>query len=204
MGKTGFTVKQILSEDFDITSYNAKDVRNIARTLADASHKRIKRLEDKGLESVSPAYQGLEKRLGTQPKLTTNAFDTRNQLLHKIVAMRQFLIGKTSTITGTKNFEKTIDKRMSGYSSLSTEQKKELWKAYEKLKDSAEVSGIGSPEVQQAVLEKILKGYTADEIYNELTAELNSIYEDQVEANDIWNDLAGGGWETSDIDWPSE
>ena len=176
MAKTGYTVKGLLAGEVDVQRLSEAELRKATRTLMDAANKQIKRLHDAGLTEESPAYRGLQTSTGkSDPKFTTSRDMSRNELMSSYVAVKQFLGGTTSGTAGTKKFLKQMESKISGYSELSSAQKKTLWSAYEKLKDTKGIIAIGSDVVQSSIIERVNAGQDADGIYKDMLGELDDL-----------------------------
>ena len=117
--------KTIWSISFDVvTKQTRKEMYKEAKKAIDAANKRIKRLEASGL--FSPALESVKKHGG---KFSTKGLN-RNQLLREYAKAVEFMNMKTSTITGTKVYEKQIAMKLSNKAkSLTIDQKKTLFKA---------------------------------------------------------------------------
>ena len=109
------TIKDIVQMSAtELEGLSTKELQKVANRLVDASNKRLKRLEEKGLQYSSTAYQKRAtkatrlKNEGYTTKFTSNVLkiksDTgkRNRLKQVIALTRSFLADKTSTIKGAK------------------------------------------------------------------------------------------------------
>lgn len=117
--------KTVWSISFDIVNKQTrKEMYNDAKKAIDAANKRIKRLEASGM--FSPALESVKQHGG---KFSTKGLN-RNQLLREYAKAVEFMNMKTSTVTGTKVYERQIAMKLSNKAkNLTIDQKKVLFKA---------------------------------------------------------------------------
>lgn len=89
---------------FDEKMERIKAYRKEASRLASLANKRIKRLEEKGLQD-SPAYKGFLER--GKERFSVKGKD-HNELQKEVARMRGFINANTSTIRGVNNYLKEI------------------------------------------------------------------------------------------------
>lgn len=86
-------------------------LQGIVSKLNDAANKRMKRLEQQGIEMLSPGYRGrLESKKG---RFSLGRKETRRELYDKYIVVRQFLSPETGTST-----RKQIERYISQYDTL--------------------------------------------------------------------------------------
>ena len=129
--KTGYTIQDILNMDeFALTHLDEKQLRLIARQLADTANKRIKAME--AAHEKSPAYRGVIKsggKFGTKGK-------SYSDLQSEVSRELQFLKHKTSTLRGWKQVKnETIDTIEKFGISLTEDEWQDFWEAYDKLSE---------------------------------------------------------------------
>ena len=113
-GKTLIDVKKI-------ANINEREFRQLARAEFKAVNRRIRRVEESGYNS--PAVMEIRQKLGE------NLFTIKGKSTPEIIALlnesRNFTSAKTSTIKGTKEFVKRMQKRKSKKAKSRKEEKEE-------------------------------------------------------------------------------
>lgn len=91
-------------KQWDIKQQRIREYRREASRLASLANKRVKRLEEKGLQD-SPAYQGFiargDARFGVKGK-------DHNELQKEVARMKAFINANTSTVRGINTYLKDI------------------------------------------------------------------------------------------------
>ena len=113
MNVKGLKISDILDIDLDtFNRLNEKELRAITSRLVSAGNKRIRRLQEK--EINSPALQGLGEEKTFSVKLSSDVRDEQkvNQLRSEFARARSFLTSETSTIGGYKKYVSRTTKRI--------------------------------------------------------------------------------------------
>lgn len=111
-----------------------KKVREVAEREFANANRRIKRLQEAGLYSVSPAIASL----GNQAKFSRKGLD-KDELIVEIQRARQFMRESTSTVRGAQRFKLQMEYRPNDYTfyekgqTLSNYQWKKIHNVVEKL-----------------------------------------------------------------------
>ena len=82
--------------------YSEDELKGIVKRAAKAANTRIRTLERKNLSDKSPAYKWLQKRTEQEkPRFKEGVTKmTRAELEKQFISLREFMIKKTSTVTG--------------------------------------------------------------------------------------------------------
>lgn len=91
--------------------YSEDELRAIVKKAAKAANTRIRTLEKKSLSDKSPAYKWLQKRTGQEkPRFKEGVTKmTRAELEKQFISLREFMIKKTSTVTG---YRESVEKKV--------------------------------------------------------------------------------------------
>lgn len=91
--------------------YSEDELRAIVKKAAKAANTRIRTLEKKSLSDKSPAYKWLQKRTEQEkPRFKEGVTKmTRAELEKQFISLREFMIKKTSTVTG---YRETVEKKV--------------------------------------------------------------------------------------------
>ena len=105
--------------------YSEDELRAIVKKAAKAANTRIRTLEKKSLSDKSPAYKWLQKRTEQEkPRFKEGVTKmTRAELEKQFISLREFMIKKTSTVTGYReSVEKKVERaREMGFTGTSEE-----------------------------------------------------------------------------------
>lgn len=91
--------------------YSEDELRAIVKKAAKAANTRIRTLEKKSLSDKSPAYKWLQKRTEQEkPRFKEGITKmTRAELEKQFISLREFIIKKTSTVTG---YRESVEKKV--------------------------------------------------------------------------------------------
>lgn len=91
--------------------YSEDELRGIVKKAAKAANTRIRTLERKSLSDKSPAYKWLQKRTEQdKPRFKEGVTKmTRAELEKQFISLREFMIKKTSTVTG---YRESVEKKV--------------------------------------------------------------------------------------------
>lgn len=91
--------------------YSEDELRGIVKKAAKAANTRIRTLERKNLSGKSPAYKWLQKRTEQEkPRFKEGVTKmTRAELEKQFISLREFMIKKTSTVTG---YRESVEKKV--------------------------------------------------------------------------------------------
>lgn len=91
--------------------YSEDELKGIVKKAAKAANTRIRTLERKDLSDKSPAYKWLQKRTEQEkPRFKEGVTKmTRAELEKQFISLREFMIKKTSTVTG---YREAIEKKV--------------------------------------------------------------------------------------------
>lgn len=183
---SGKSVKDILS--MDVSEFNKlglKEMQKITGRLVSAGNKRLRRAEEKGINS--PAFSYVENNGG--------AFSTKgktlNQLRAEFVRAKNFLEAETSTIKGAEKFiNQSIEALHKEGVDINKSDFQEVMRLYESLKRSD--PKVAERGLKYAVLrelsEKVESKLDAEEILTTMQNNLDSVYEseqDRLAGNDV-------------------
>ena len=105
--------------------YSEDELRAIVKKAAKAANTRIRTLEKKSRSDKSPAYKWLQKRTEQEkPRFKEGVTKmTRAELEKQFISLREFMIKKTSTVTGYReSVEKKVERaREMGFTGTSEE-----------------------------------------------------------------------------------
>lgn len=91
--------------------YSEDELRGIVKKAAKAANTRIRTLERKSLSDKAPAYKWLQKRTEQEkPRFKEGVTKmTRAELEKQFISLREFMIKKTSTVTG---YRESVEKKV--------------------------------------------------------------------------------------------
>lgn len=91
--------------------YSEDELKGIVKKAAKAANTRIRTLERKDLSDKSPAYKWLQKRTEQEkPRFKEGVTKmTRAELEKQFISLREFMIKKTSTVTG---YREAVEKKV--------------------------------------------------------------------------------------------
>ena len=91
--------------------YSEDELRAIVKKAAKAANTRIRTLEKKSLSDKAPAYKWLQKRTEQEkPRFKEGVTKmTRAELEKQFISLREFMIKKTSTVTG---YRESVEKKV--------------------------------------------------------------------------------------------
>lgn len=221
----GMTVKEILNISPDqLMKLNKRDISRALRTVSLAANKRISKLKDKAKKTPSgyvPKAKGSQINTSAlnwvtndghrRTKFGVKKASTRNEMLHQISQIKQFMSMKTSTVRGATEIRKDIEKRLFGktreqaarrvktkkakaevyarYESMS----RDVWAYYRKF---LELKGrdphsyySGSDTIIDMIGQSVLSGKGEEETIQSALDLFKSQYEEeQAEYNNLFND----------------
>ena len=102
-------------------SYSDEELKNIVKKAAKAANTRIRTLEKKGLADKAPAYKWMKYKTGEEKPRFKEGISklSREELEKEFIRLREFMIKKTSTVTGyreavEKNVQRARDMGFTG------------------------------------------------------------------------------------------
>ena len=180
------TIDELLNLDIgDVSKLNRQELAKVVSKLGSASNKRVKRFNEKGVET--PATRGLQRSGGN----ISVKGKTANQLRAEYVRAKTFLTAKTSTSKGFKKIKKDFETRIGG--ALSPEETKTFWSAYNKLYELEPgfLRLYGSDRMQQYLRDEVINGNNSDDLAtagrNRLQESYEQIEREYVEKEDGYN-----------------
>ena len=117
--------------DWDrLNKLSESEMKQITSRLVSASNKRIRRLEQATMGTVSPAYSRIKNR----GKMFSVRGKDVNQVRNEFKSAKQFLQMKTSTIKGWTSYRMMMNERV-GYATFGESQtwSERTWKKYWKV-----------------------------------------------------------------------
>lgn len=131
--------------------YSEEELRTIVKKAAKAANTRIRTLEKKSLSDKSPAYKWLQKRTEQEkPRFKEGVTKmTRAELEKQFISLREFMIKKTSTVTGYReSVEKKVERaREMGF----TGTPEELGDLFDRFMTEKNEQLYGSEVIYQAI-----------------------------------------------------
>lgn len=131
--------------------YSEDELKGIVKKAAKAANTRIRTLERKNLSDKSPAYKWLQKRTEQEkPRFKEGVTKmTRAELEKQFISLREFMIKKTSTVTGYReSVEKKVERaREMGF----TGTPEELGDLFDRYMTEKNEQLYGSEVVYQAI-----------------------------------------------------
>lgn len=176
----GKTVSDLLNMGLDtFLSLPKSALSKVVSRMGKTANQRLKSFEKAGKNS--PAVAEVERSGG---KFSAKGKDL-NELRKEYARLQSFYENKTSTLRGYNKFEKdTISNLRKSGVEITPEQFADMWKIYGELYRSD--PAISHKEFKYEVLKRITATMkdtrkTTDQIIEELTKQLNTIYENQAE-----------------------
>ena len=169
-------IKDILNMDYnDFMKFTKKEnfsqFKTILQTLSQEANKRIKELNSDPIGKFSPAYKHLREDEGIKSFKPYKRISTkkRNELIHEVTVMKEFLRAKSSTLSGWNKIRSKIQKRLkssnmfkSTYKNKSQasywiKKEERFWDLYNKLVDEfgGIITNLDSKKIQK-MLTKIM------------------------------------------------
>lgn len=180
-----YTVKDIENLTYkDILKMSDKELRAITRVGVSAANKRLKRMEEAGVESAA-AIKAKEKR----EKFSIKG-KTTQQVRSELNDIKKFITSKGGSLRGAKELEKKMYEKM-GVDPDNPPPKEDVadfWKAFNRLYD--EFIGIfNSQQIMSALREANSIGASdTDDLYEKARDILTGVYEkQQEEASDFFD-----------------
>lgn len=131
--------------------YSEDELKDIVKKAAKAANTRIRTLEKKSLSDKSPAYKWLQKRTEQEkPRFKEGVTKmTRAELEKQFISLREFMIKKTSTVTGYReSVEKKVERaREMGF----TGTPEELGDLFDRFMTEKNEQLYGSEVIYQAI-----------------------------------------------------
>lgn len=221
----GMTVKEILNISPDkLMKLNKRDISRALRTVSLAANKRITRLKSKATKTKDgyiPKAKGSQINTSAlnwvtqdghkRTKFGVKKASTRNEMLHQLRTIKQFMEMKTSTVSGAVEVRKDIEKRLFGKTreqaarrAKTKKAKAEVFARYETMSRDVwsyyrkflELKGrdphsymSGSDTIIELIGQAVISGKSEEEILQSALELFKSEYEEQqAEYNDIFDD----------------
>lgn len=131
--------------------YSEDELRAIVKKAAKAANTRVRTLEKKGLAEKAPAYKWLQKRTEqANPRFKEGVTKlSRAELEKEFISLREFMIKKTSTVTGYReSVEKKVERaREMGF----TGTPEELGDLFDRFMTEKNEQLYGSEVIYQAI-----------------------------------------------------
>ena len=221
----GMTVSEILNiSPYQLMKLNKRDVSRALRTVSLAANKRVNRLKSKATKTKDgyvPKTKGSQINTSAlnwvtndghkRTKFGVKKSSTRNEMLHQLKTIKQFMEMKTSTVKGATEVRKDIEKRLFGKTreqaarGVKTKKAKaEVYKRYETMSREVwsyyrkflEIKGrdphsymSGSETIIELIGQKVVSGASEEESIQAALDMFKSSYEEeQAEYNALFND----------------
>lgn len=221
----GMTVSEILNiSPYQLMKLNKRDVSRALRTVSLAANKRVNRLKSKATKTNDgyvPKTKGSQINTSAlnwvtndghkRTKFGVKKSSTRNEMLHQLKTIKQFMEMKTSTVKGATEVRKDIEKRLFGKTreqaarGVKTKKAKaEVYKRYETMSREVwsyyrkflEIKGrdphsymSGSETIIELIGQKVVSGASEEESIQAALDMFKSSYEEeQAEYNALFND----------------
>ena len=221
----GMTVSEILNISPDqLARLNKRDISRALRTVSLAANKRVNRLKSKATKTKDgyvPKTKGSQINTSAlnwvtndghkRTKFGVKKSSTRNEMLHQLKTIKQFMEMKTSTVKGATEVRKDIEKRLFGKTreqaarGVKTKKAKaEVYKRYETMSREVwsyyrkflEIKGrdphsymSGSETIIELIGQKVVSGASEEESIQAALDMFKSSYEEeQAEYNALFND----------------
>ena len=151
--------------------YSEDELRGIVKKAAKAANTRIRTLEKKGLADKAPAYKWMKYKTGEEKPRFKEGISklSREELEKEFIRLREFMIKKTSTVTGyrevvEKNVQRARDMGFTG----TPEELSALFTKYMTEKNEAL---FGSDIIYQAIVTN--RGDNLQEVAREFQARVD-------------------------------
>lgn len=221
----GMTVNEILNISPDqLMKLNKRDISRALRTVSLAANKRVNRLKSKATKTKDgyvPKTKGSQINTSAlnwvtndghkRTKFGVKKSSTRNEMLHQLKTIKQFMEMKTSTVKGATEVRKDIEKRLFGKTreqaarGVKTKKAKaEVYKRYETMSREVwtyyrkflEIKGrdphsymSGSETIIELIGQKVVSGASEEKSIQAALDMFKSSYEEeQAEYNALFND----------------
>jgi hypothetical protein len=152
-------------------SYSDEELKNIVKKAAKAANTRIRTLEKKGLADKAPAYKWMKyKTREEKPRFKEGISKlSREELEKEFIRLREFMIKKTSTVTGYREaVEKNVQRaRDMGF----TGTPEELGALFTKYMTEKNEALFGSDIIYQAIVTN--RGDNLQEVAREFQARVD-------------------------------
>lgn len=182
---SGKSVDEFVNLSYEeINKMGERDLRAIASRLVSASNKRIRRLEKNNLADIAPSMHDI------QNQFTLKGAKTRENVMHQILRMQQFMKRKTSTIKGFNEVKQKTYARIMGYEGKTPKkinpfstnaQEKDFWKKYRTIMEDTRINAdIGytkliSEEIQKQLYNTKKRGkFSGKDIIDKLDDIINN------------------------------
>lgn len=194
MNVKGLKINDILNIDLDtFNNMNESDLRHITSRLVSAGNKRIRRLEEKNINT--PAYFSLGKEKKFTTKLDENVTEQQrvNQLRHTFAKLRSFMTSETSTIGGYNKFVKRTRKRIAKELNIPEKTLKDkidigkLFDTLHKLQERGVVNSyrgsVGSTHARDIIAEMMInnENVTEENVMKWIEESVTKAYEEEQE-----------------------
>lgn len=152
-------------------SYSDEELKNIVKKAAKAANTRIRTLEKKGLADKAPAYKWMKYKTGEEKPRFKEGISklSREELEKEFIRLREFMIKKTSTVTGYREaVEKNVQRaRDMGF----TGTPEELGALFTKYMTEKNEALFGSDIIYQAIVTN--RGDNLQEVAREFQARVD-------------------------------
>jgi len=173
-------VRKQLPDNF--STMKRKDLISEMQPTIDAANKRLKRLQ--AMETLSPALNSVMQSGG---KFTIKG-KTRNEILKETSRALSFINMKTSTVSGSKQFEKNFAAKLSNKSkNITNDQRKTLFDSFRKLQQISPVglNIYGSERLVRMLADEVVdENYSFEDTMNKALKELEREYEQFMQEQD--------------------
>lgn len=152
-------------------SYSEEELKGIVKKAAKAANTRIRTLEKKGLADKAPAYKWMKYKTGEEKPRFKEGISklSREELEKEFIQLREFMIKKTSTVTGYREaVEKNVQRaRDMGF----TGTPEELGALFTKYMTEKNEALFGSDIIYQAIVTN--RGDNLQEVAREFQARVD-------------------------------
>lgn len=152
-------------------SYSDEELKGIVKKAAKAANTRIRTLEKKGLADKAPAYKWMKYKTGEEKPRFKEGISklSREELEKEFIQLREFIIKKTSTVTGYREaVEKNVQRaRDMGF----TGTPEELGALFTKYMTEKNEALFGSDIIYQAIVTN--RGDNLQEVAREFQARVD-------------------------------
>lgn len=171
---------------------NEKELRNATRTLANVTNKRYGNIKKSDIQQTPASFE-LEKSGGVIKTRGKNV----NQLRSEFIRAKNFLMNKTSSVTGYRKIRnQTIDSLDKRGIHITPDQYQKFWEAYERVKNADFMAGLD--EFKYKILENIEENLTnghEDTLVEDAINKMNELYKESVSGDEdyegFWNTIFG-------------
>ena len=180
---TGLSIKEIMNIDLDtFNRLGQKDLRAITSRLVSAGNKRIRRLEERGINS--PAYMGLgsDARLSIDFGKGIKGSQLTSKLRQEFSRARSFLSASTSTIKGYQQYQTKLRETFEEKTgrTLSSGELSNAISILHKLQESGKIAGRGTKGSDFA-LQQIFEVMESNKDFSELAITQRTLKEYRTE-----------------------